>query len=58
MSYIEYDPNVDYDELEQHTYPDEGDEVFYVCPRCGNEYLATFIVEEGGRTMCVDCAND
>lgn len=50
-----YDENVNYDELEQHTYPDSGDNVFYTCPICGGEYLATFITEEDGRTMCIDC---
>ena len=29
----------------------------YVCPKCGKEFLATFIIEENGETMCVDCAN-
>lgn len=38
-----YDENVDYDALEQHTYADSGKHIFYTCPRCGNEYLATFI---------------
>ena len=50
-----YDPNVDYDSLEQHTYKDSGDYVFYTCPLCGHEYLATFITSEEGQTMCVDC---
>ena len=29
-----YDDNVDYDALEQHTYEDSGDDVFYTCPIC------------------------
>ena len=40
-----YDENVDYDALEQHTYADSGKHIFYTCPRCGNEYLATFITD-------------
>ncbi len=52
-----YDDNVDYDALEQHTYEDSGDDVFYTCPICGGEYLATFITEEDGQTMCIDCWN-
>lgn len=50
-----YDENVNYDELEQTTYPNEGDETWYKCPVCGGEYLATFITEENGQTMCIDC---
>ena len=50
-----YDENVDYDSLEQHTYSDSPGHIFYTCPRCGGEYLATFIVEEHGETMCIDC---
>lgn len=52
-----YDPNVDYDALEQHTYADAPGYVFYTCPRCGKEYIATFIIENNGETMCIDCAN-
>ena len=52
-----YDPNVDYDSLEQHSYRKFPGHIFYVCPKCGREYLATFIIEENGETMCVDCAN-
>ena len=51
-----YDPDVDYDSLEQHTYPDSPGHIFYTCPRCGREYLATFIISEGGVTMCIDCS--
>ena len=51
----EYDENVDYDELEQHTYPDSPGHIFYTCPVCGNEYLATFITSDGSETMCIDC---
>lgn len=50
-----YDENVNYEALEQTMYPEEGDEVWYKCPLCGGEYLATFIVEEDGQTMCIDC---
>lgn len=52
---VTYNENVDYDSLEQHTYRDSPGYVFYTCPICGGEYLATFIVEEGGQTMCIDC---
>ena len=52
-----YDANVDYDALEQHTYSDSGDHIFYTCPKCGGEYLATFITEEDGEAMCLDCWN-
>ena len=52
---VVYDENVDYDSLEQHTYKDSPGDVFYTCPICGGEYLATFIVEEYGKTMCIDC---
>ena len=50
-----YYENVDYDNLEQHTYDDAPGHIFYTCPRCGGEYLATSIVEENGETMCTDC---
>lgn len=50
-----YDENVDYDSLKQNTYEDSGDAVFYTCPKCGGEYLATFITEENDETMCIDC---
>ena len=36
-----YDPNVDYDSLEQHSYRKFPGHIFYVCPKCGREYLAT-----------------
>lgn len=52
-----YDENVDYDTLEQHTYSDAPDHIFYTCPICGGEYLAAFITEENGKTMCIDCWN-
>ena len=52
-----YDSNVDYDSLEQHTYDDTPGYTFYSCPKCGHEFLATFIVEEDGETMCIDCWN-
>lgn len=50
-----YDDDVNYDALEQHTYPDSGEAVFYTCPKCGGEYLATFIVDDDGEAMCIDC---
>ena len=50
---VDYDENVDYESLEQHTY--EEDYVYYTCPRCGGEYLATFIVDGDGEPMCIDC---
>ena len=53
--HVKYDENVDYDALEQHTYSDTPGYIFYTCPKCGGEYLATFIVEENGQTMCIDC---
>lgn len=37
-----YDDNVDYDALEQHTYEDSGDDVFYTCPICGGRILSHF----------------
>ena len=55
---VEYNENVDYASLEQHTYPDTPGYVFYTCPRCGGEYLATFIVEHNGQVMCTDCENE
>ena len=53
-----YDENVDYESLEQHIYPDSPGVIFYTCPRCGGEYLASFIISEGGKTMCVDCLDN
>ena len=29
---VEYDPDVNYEELEQHTYDDAEGYVFYTCP--------------------------
>lgn len=52
----DYNENVDYDLLEQHTHEDSSGHIFYVCPKCGREYLATFIIEENGETLCTDCA--
>ncbi len=49
------DENIDFDSLEQHTYSDTPGQIFYTCPRCGNEYLAEFMTEECGNVMCVDC---
>ena len=51
----QYNPGVNYDILEQNTYEDSGDAVFYKCPVCGGEYLPTFITEEDGQIMCIDC---
>ena len=52
------DANVNYDELEQYTYDDSPGEVFYTCPICGEEYLETFITEQDGEVMCIDCWNE
>ena len=57
-SNVIYDENVNYDELEQHTYDDSEGDIFYTCPICGNEYLATFISNVNGQTMCIDCENE
>lgn len=46
------DENINFDELESKEY-NEG--TFYVCPICGGEYLDTFIYEENGEVLCVDC---
>ena len=51
------DNGVDLSQLEQHTYPDSGDHIFYTCPKCGREYLADFFYEENGEIMCIDCVN-
>ena len=50
-----YDEDVNYDDLEQHEYDDTPGRIFYTCPKCGGEYLASFIVSENGETMCIDC---
>ena len=55
---VEYNENVDYDALEQHTYDDTPGYIFYTCPICGREYIADFIFEEDGEVMCVDCWNE
>jgi len=52
-----YDENVNYGELEQHEHEDAEGYTFYTCPHCGGEYLATFIIEEDGQTMRIDCWN-
>lgn len=39
MSKNIYGEEINYDELEQHVYEDEGNEIFYTCPICGGEYL-------------------
>ena len=54
----DYDENVDYDSLEQHTYDDSPGHIFYTCPKCGREYLATFITAANGEVMCIDCWNE
>lgn len=54
---VEYDENVDYDALEKPTYDDAHGYVFYTCPVCRHEYLATFITEDNGQAMCVECWN-
>lgn len=41
--------------LEKHKRP-EG--TFYVCPKCGQEYLADFFYDDGGRAVCIDCSDD
>ena len=56
-NYDDYDPDVNYDELEQHTYSDVPGHIFYTCPICGEEYISTFIISHKGRTMCTDCYN-
>ena len=47
--------NINFDTLEQHVYKDTGKEVFYTCPICGGEYLETFITEDDGEVICIDC---
>lgn len=54
---VDYNKNVDYASLEQHKYKDTGKFIFYTCPRCGNEYLATFITKVNDKVMCIDCAS-
>lgn len=51
----DYDENVDYNALVQHTYDDAPGHIFYTCPVCHGEYLATFLTEEKGKVMCIDC---
>lgn len=53
MSKNIYGEDINFDELEQHVYEDEDDDVFYICPICGGEYLDTFITEHNGQTMCI-----
>lgn len=50
-----YDDNVNYDSLEQHIYEDTPGYTFYTCPKCGGEYIASFIIDDDGETMCIDC---
>lgn len=53
-----YDENVNYDSLEEHTYEDAPGYTFYTCPKCGREYLASFIINDEGETMCIDCLSE
>ena len=41
----------------RHEYDDAKGYTFYTCPLCGGEYLATFLTEKNGQTMCIDCCN-
>lgn len=41
----DYNPNVNYDTLDQHTYADSGENVFFTCPRCKKQFLASFMFE-------------
>lgn len=52
---VDFDENINYGALEQHTYKDSPGQIFYTCPVCGGEYLASFITEDAGETMCVEC---
>lgn len=54
---VDYDENVNYDVLDQHIYSDSPGHIFYTCPKCGGEYLASFITEDDGEVMCIDCWN-
>ena len=54
---VEYDENVDYESLDRHEYADSPGYIFYTCPKCGGEYIATFIEDVDGETMCIDCRN-
>lgn len=38
-----------------NSYGDSEDDVFYTCPICNGEYLATFMTSVNGKTMCIDC---
>ena len=51
----ERNEGVDYDSLRQSTYEDTPGVTFYACPKCGKEYIASFIVDECGETLCIDC---
>lgn len=50
--------DVDFSELEQHEYEDTPGYIFYTCPKCGGEYLDTFMINVNGQDMCVDCWNE
>ena len=50
-----YGEIINYDEIEQRVYEDEGPEVFYTCLICGGGYLENYITQYGGQTMCIDC---
>ena len=41
--------------FEGKKYRDTPGEVFYECPKCFGEYLETFLTEENGEVMCIDC---
>ena len=56
-TYDDYDENIDFDSLEQHTYADTPGQIFYTCPKCGGEYLGSLMTEEGGEAMCIECWN-
>ena len=50
-----YNPDVNLGVLEQHEYEDAPGHIFYTCPKCGGEFLASFLIAESGETMCIDC---
>ncbi len=54
----DYNPNVNYDTLDQHTYADSGENVFFTCPRCKKQFLASFMFEEDGEILCIDCCSN
>ena len=54
----DYNPNVNYDTLDQHTYADSGENVFFTCPRCKKQFLASFMFEADGEILCIDCCSN